>query len=878
VIVVAASVAFSAEAAASRVIHSVRSLCPPQCVVVRGGVAAARPSAALVPGDAVRLRLGNKVPADIVLLGAEGLHCEVAALTGESVAVECGVERRSDVPLEARNLVFASTLIVGGEGWGLVVRTGDATLVGTIAGAAGARVKRRRPLLEEEMARLVTFVCALSLVTGITFLAIGLGRSLGVVFSITQAFILTIVANCPEGLPASVVVALAKAQQACAARRVVVKEAASLLTLGSVSVLCTDKTGTLTQNKMTVTALWAGGAFVDTTVNAPAPTSPAPAPAPAPPPAAAPADHVARTLRGRRLSLGGGGTAILHSTSLSSGSPSLRHRHHHTEAATGAVVPPGPALHALHSALERQRSLGAPPQLRRAPSWHPPPAAPHPAGASPLRPWALGEGGAALRGLDRASGALAWASANTFTQLLAAAAVCNKAVFAGGGGGGGGGALLGDASDAALARFSHAHAPLAAWRAALPVLFSVPFNSVAKVAFTICALPADPRTHLLLLKGAPERVLALCGGAARDGGEGPLDEAFHADFVGAYERFAAAGGRVLGFAARAFPARQVEEYAAAAAAAAAGGGGGGGGGDPPFPTSDLAFLGIASLADPPREGVAAAVAACRAASIRVTMVTGDHPLTAEAIARQVGIITQPTEAEVGGGGGGGGGGGIAVIGGGGAGAAPPHPPARALILTGFALSELSEAALAEALRVHDEVVFARTSPEQKMRIVAAYQAAGACVAVTGDGTNDAPALRAADVGVAMGSAAASDVAREAADVIVVDDNFVSIVEAIRVGRAAFNNLRKLIAFTVSHAVPELVPVFCLLVFDVPSMLSPLCVLVVDLITEQLPAMYGFGAPPAQEPSARARPTPSPPKTRTHTHTRTLTPPKTPHEP
>jgi hypothetical protein len=233
---------------------------------------------------------------------------------------------------------------------------------------------------------------------------------------------------------------------------------------------------------------------------------------------------------------------------------------------------------------------------------------------------------------------------------------------------------------------------------------------------------------------------------------------------------------------------------------------------------------------------------------------------------------------VGGGGGGGGGGGIAVIGGGDAGAAPPHPPARALILTGFALSELSEAALAEALRVHDEVVFARTSPEQKMRIVAAYQAAGACVAVTGDGTNDAPALRAADVGVAMGSAAASDVAREAADVIVVDDNFVSIVEAIRVGRAAFNNLRKLIAFTVSHAVPELVPVFCLLVFDVPSMLSPLCVLVVDLITEQLPAMYGFGAPPAQEPSARARAQRrAPQKTRTLTHAHPNAP-KTPHEP
>ena len=168
------------------------------------------------------------MPADIILLGAEGLHCEVAALTGESAPVENAVDCRSDVPLEARNLVFASTLVVAGEGWGLVVRTGDSTLIGCIAGAAGAGAKHRRSLLGEEMARLVGFVCAMSLATGCIFLAIGLGRSLGLVFSITQAFILTIVANVPEGLPASVISSLALAQKRCAARRVGVEEGSSL--------------------------------------------------------------------------------------------------------------------------------------------------------------------------------------------------------------------------------------------------------------------------------------------------------------------------------------------------------------------------------------------------------------------------------------------------------------------------------------------------------------------------------------------------------------------------------------------------------------------------------------------------------------------------
>jgi magnesium-transporting ATPase (P-type) len=794
------------------------------------------------------------VPADIILLGAEGLHCEVAALTGESAPVENAVDCRSDVPLEARNLVFASTLVVAGEGWGLVVRTGDSTLIGCIAGAAGAGAKHRRSLLGEEMARLVGFVCAMSLATGCIFLAIGLGRSLGLVFSITQAFILTIVANVPEGLPASVISSLALAQKRCAARRVVVKEASSLLTLGAISVLCTDKTGTLTQNRMTVTTLWVGGAFV-AVVGAGAEAVAAPIPAPAPAPAAPAGDHVERTLRGRRLSLGGG-TAILHSTSLLEAS-ALRHWHHHTEAATGVVVPPGPALRALHGALARQRSLGPARALQRAPSWHPfaPPAgAPGGGGAGPHAPLSLGEDGAALRGFD-GGGALAWGRANTFTQLLAAAAVCNRAVFAVGRSG----ALLGDASDVALARFADAQRPLGAWRAALPVVFSVPFSSSTKTSLSICELPGKPGTHLLLLKGAPERVAALCGGAARDaGGAAPVDDAFHADFLAAYERFAAGGGRVLGFAARTFPARAVEEYAAAAAAAAAAGGHG----NTAYPTAGLEFLGIASLTDPPRPGVPEAVAACRVAGIRVCMITGDHPLTAEAIARQVGLVTLPTEREMTGAGEGEEGGAGA-----GAGAAPPPPPPGALVLTGFALSEMGDAALAEALRVHEEVVFARTSPEQKCRIVAAYQAAGSVVAVTGDGTNDAPALRRADVGVAMGSPAGSDVAREAADVIVLDDDFVSIVESIRLGRNCFNNLRKVIAYTVSHAIPELVPVFCLLVFDVPQMLSTLNILVVDLITEQLPAVALIS-----EPCGAASPPPPPTHSLCHAKPTPPTPP------
>ncbi len=244
-----------------------------------------------------------------------------------------------------------------------------------------------------------------------------------------------------------------------------------------------------------------------------------------------------------------------------------------------------------------------------------------------------------------------------------------------------------------------------------------------------------------------------------------------------------------------------------------------------FPTSGLVFAGLISLADPPKPGARAAVAACRAAGIRVSMITGDHPLTAEAIARQLGILTLPTARE--------------VAAGAGVGEGEVHPfrdpRVRGAVVTGHALAALSQEDLA-ALLLLPEVVFARTSPDQKAALVAGYQRGGAVVAMTGDGTNDAVALRRADVGIAMGSSAASDVAREVADLLIVNDDIAAIAGVIMVGRGAFLTIRKTIAYTVAHAVPELVPSFCNLVFDLPIMLPSLAILTIDLITEQLPAV------------------------------------------
>ena len=292
-----------------------------------------------------------------------------------------------------------------------------------------------------------------------------------------------------------------------------------------------------------------------------------------------------------------------------------------------------------------------------------------------------------------------------------------------------------------------------------------------------------------------------------------------------HRRFAFLGERVLGFAYKTFKgANDFSVYAKD---------------DSSLPKENLCFLGLISLVDPPRDGVAEAVAKCRNASIRVTMVTGDHPLTAEAIARKVGIITLPTQRE------------IAAMDDVDESAIPlSDPRVRAVVRAGHEIRGLSEAEW-DVILTKDEAVFARTTPQQKLEIVEHYQRLGHVVAVTGDGVNDSPALKKANIGVAMGSAEASDVAREAADIVLMDDNFASIVGAIEEGRTLFDNLKKSIAYTIAHTIPELFPILLNLWFSLPLALPGLVLLTVDLVSEQGPAI-SFAYEKAED-SVMARP-------------------------
>jgi sodium/potassium-transporting ATPase subunit alpha len=232
-----------------------------------------------------------------------------------------------------------------------------------------------------------------------------------------------------------------------------------------------------------------------------------------------------------------------------------------------------------------------------------------------------------------------------------------------------------------------------------------------------------------------------------------------------------------------------------------------------IPTQDLCFVGLLSLVDPPRPSVPNAVKLCQTAGVKVFMVTGDHPATARSIASQVGIITRPVTGDE---------------------DTPHDSPDNALVVHGSEIASFRDDDWARVLN-HEELVFARTSPHQKLVIVQQLQKMGHIVSVTGDGVNDAPALKMANTGIAMGIAG-SEVSKEAADIVLLDDNFASIVNGVEEGRLIFDNLKKSISYTLTSNVPQLIPFICFLIFQIPLPLTTVLILVIDLGTDIFPAI------------------------------------------
>ncbi|MBL8382104.1 MAG: cation-translocating P-type ATPase [Burkholderiales bacterium] len=334
------------------------------------------------------------------------------------------------------------------------------------------------------------------------------------------------------------------------------------------------------------------------------------------------------------------------------------------------------------------------------------------------------------------------------------------------------GGIAGEPTEAALLEAARgAGLDWRAMTAAAPRVGELPFDSERKRMATLHRMG---NAVVSFVKGAPETVLPRC--AAQAGAAGP--EAFDAATAAAAAAAMAADGlRVLALAMRSF-----EAVPASSAAAEEG----------------LTFLGLVGLIDPPRPEAADAVAQCRSAGIAPVMITGDHPATARTVAARLGILRDGDR-----------------------------------LVTGAELAAMDEAALAR--RIGDARVFARVDPEQKIRIVGALQARGECVAMTGDGVNDAPALRRADIGVAMGRGG-TDVAREAAAMVLLDDNFATIVHAVREGRRIFDNIRKFIRYAMTGNAGEIWTIFAAPFLGMPIPLLPIHILWINLVTDGLPGL------------------------------------------
>lgn len=404
-------------------------------------------------------------------------------------------------------------------------------------------------------------------------------------------------------------------------------------------------------------------------------------------------------------------------------------------------------------------------------------------------------------------------SSSTWEDLCRVAVLCNRAVFRGNQD-----SVpilkrdcMGDASESGILKCTEilTGGKTLQMRSDMKKVHEVPFNSTNKYQLSVHVVNGQ---HVLVMKGAPEQILSRCSYIVNNGQVEKMNDAWEKNFNEAYMTLGGMGERVLGFC---HCWMDKEKYPIGYTFDTE---------EENYPMNDLTFVGLISMIDPPRAAVPDAVAKCRSAGIKVIMVTGDHPITAHAISKSVGIISPENET-------------VDDI------AKRLNIPvekvnkrdAQAAVVHGGMIKDMTNEDIDEIILNHKEIVFARTSPQQKLIIVEGCQRAGQIVAVTGDGVNDSPALKRADIGIAMGIAG-SDVSKQAADMILLDDNFASIVTGVEEGRLIFDNLKKSIAYTLTSNIPEISPFLAFIVTGIPLPLGTVTILCIDLGTDLLPAI------------------------------------------
>jgi len=674
VVIISGSMNYHQTRKSSRVMSGFGQLVPQRTVVIRAGQFQSIAAEDLVPGDILRVKGGDKIPADMRIIHCSGMKVDNSSLTGESEALSRTIDTTEKSPFEAPNLAFMGTLCLEGEGLGIVIATGDRTVLGKTARLALSTTVEMT-VLQKEIQQFVKRISIIGVVVGIIVLIVSV--STGVYWLDSIVFgVGSIVAIVPEGLQLTVTLALTLTAGRMARNHVLVKKLSIVETLGCTSVICSDKTGTLTQNNMTVSYVVYNNSI-----------------------------HQCNNL--------------VHTLS----------RIHDDD---------------VH-----------------------------------------------------------------FQTLTKAAVLCNRAFFDPSDATGK--AVIGDASETALLRYTSQLYDVPKTREEHPKVLEIPFNSLNKWQLSIHKKASEPEAPFhLLLKGAPERVMTRCSHVFMNGEVRPMDDLAKADLESIILELGSIGQRVLGFAQIVLdPTQFPPNYEFNAA-------------ELNFPTTNLTFIGFVSIYDPPRDKVDEAVRVCQGAGIKVVMVTGDHPSTAKAIAKQIGIIKGNTPDE------------LLNMEGNNLTKHEAKVQAPAIVVAGTELEDFTEEDW-DIVTSKEEIVFARTSPEQKLLIVSQFQAKGEIVAVTGDGVNDSPALKRADVGVAMGITG-SAVAKEAADIILMDDNFVTIVQAVEEGRLIFDNLKKSIAYALSAKLPEVLPFLSFIILGLPLPLSTVLVLCIDIGTDLIPGI------------------------------------------
>ncbi|GAB5441061.1 MAG: cation-translocating P-type ATPase [Fuerstiella sp.] len=696
IIVLNAVLGFVQDYRAEQALAALKQMAVPLVRVRRNGAIEEVAAGDLVPGDIVLLEAGNAVPADCRLVESFSLKSQEAALTGESEAVLKTTDPIADADAaigDQHNMVWMGTTVTYGHGVAVVVTTGMETQLGHIADSLQTVEAEPTPL-QQRLARLgrTLAIVAIGIVAVVFVFGVLRGEDARLMLMTALSLAVAVV---PEGLPAVATVALALGARRMVQRQALIRKLPAVETLGSVTVICSDKTGTLTQNRMTVTVL---------------------------------------DVAGRRETL---------------------------------------------AADRPQSSVGLP---------------------------------------------SSWAEEDsTLPLLLTAAALCNDAELQpavrseNDSTAANVPTVIGDPTEVALllAAADHGLARMDL-QATLPRVDEVPFDSDRKMMTTVHRRSSDGfkseglQTALAPLsgiqegqlvaftKGAADRVVQRCRFAWSEDKTVELDDHWRARIESASDELAAQGTRVLGLAFRILP-----EHGATTS-------------DSESIEAELVFLGLMGMIDPPRSEARDAVERCRTAGIRPIMITGDHPLTALHIARQLGIADD-----------------------------------QSTVVTGVELGKQTPQQFNDT--VARSSVYARVSPRDKLNIVRTLQQQDQVVAMTGDGVNDAPALKQAHIGVAMGKVG-TDVSKEASDMILLDDNFATIVNAVEQGRIVYDNIRKFVKYTMTSNAGEVLVMLLGPLLGMPLALLPLQILWINLVTDGLPGL-ALALEPAERNTMKRRPYP-----------------------